>query len=299
MKEPYMAKADSPFQTLLKTRFLVGSSIPSSGGSLAKALNSALRKVVGPKANEDAVSVTMDAPPNIELLQANLSGTRISLSPDTKAAAESQVSTDVTSVKDCLPATLDKLMVEAHPLIVDGIPAEFDLQVESVPFDWVTDTSGQVWIGANQDDLSDMSGEFAARIETTALKQVVREAVKVGAAKQGFTLQDLDFTLQQQGQKIMVVGYAKVKRSFISAKADAKAMITYDPKTFTLTIDKIEVGSGNPAIAMVLRMAEGKIERFQGKKIDLNRLLAGTGQQLKAADVTVSDHDVRVTGKFA
>lgn len=294
-----MAKADSPFQELLKTRFLVGSAIPATGAALEGALNSALKSLAGPKASEDAVRVTMSTPPNIELIQANLSGTRISLSPSTKAAAKKQVSTDVSSEKDRLPATLDKLMVKAHPLIVDGIPAEFDLQVESIPFNWVTDKSGQVWIGANQDDLGEMSGEFAARIETTALKQAVREAVKVGASKQGFALQDLDFTLKQQGQKIMVVGYAKVKRSFISAKADAKAMITYDPKTFVLTIDKIEVSSGNPAIAMVLRMAEGRIERFQGKKINLNSLLAGTGQQLTAADVTVSDHDVRVTGKFA
>lgn len=292
--------ADSPLQTLLKTRFLVGDSIPTTGAELEKALQSARANLTDTKAGKkDSVLATIDNPPNIALLEANLSGVGISLNPETAKAAASKVSTDVGGEKDRVPAVLDKLMVKAHPLKVDGIPAEFDLQVEKVPFNWITDKQRQVWIGANADDLSSMSGEFAARIEKDALKEAVREAVKVGVAQHGFTLQHLDFDVQQDGERFLVAGKAKVKRSIISATANARAQVTYDPKNFVLKVDKVAVDSANPAISMILKMAQGSIDRIQGRTFDLNALLAGTGQQLTAADVTVSDRDVRVTGKFS
>lgn len=292
--------ADSPLQTMLKTRFLVGNSIPTTGAELEKALQTALVNLTDTKAGKkDSVLATIDNPPNIKLLQANLSGVGISLTSDTAEAAASKVSTDIGGEKDRVPAVLDKLMVKAHPLKVDGIPAEFDLQVEKIPFNWITDKKGQVWIGANTDDLEPVSGEFAARIEKSALKEAVREAVKVGVAKHGFTLQHLDFDIKQDGERFLVAGQAKVKRSIISATANARAQVTYDPKNFVLRVETVAVDSANPAISMILKMAQGSIDRVQGKKFDLNALLAGTGQQLTAADVTVSADDVRVTGKFS
>lgn len=292
--------ADSPLQTLLKTRFLVGTSIPSTGAELEKELDAALVSLTDTKAGrKDGVNATIDSPPNVKLLDLNLSGVGISLTSDSAKAAASKVSTDVAGVKDRVPAVLDKLMVKAHPLKVDGIPAEFDLQVETMPFNWVTDAKGQVWVGANTDDLESMSGEFAVRIEKSALKEAVREAVKVAVAKHGFALKHLDFDIAQDGERFLVDGVAKVKKSIISATVNARAVVTYDPKNFVLTVEQVAVNSGNPAVSMILKMAQGSIDRIQGRKFDLNSLLEGTGQQLKAADVTVSAHDVRVTGKFS
>lgn len=294
-----MGTTSSPLQELLGSRFLVGKAIPDTGKALSAALNNALNAVTDAKTAADQVSATIDAPPNIALIQANLSGTQISLSPEKAKAAKQQVSSGPSDIKDRLPAMLHKLMVKAHPLVVDGIPAEFDLQVEDVPFEWITGRDGRVWIGANEANLDAMNGEFTARIEMPALKQAVKRVVAVGAQQNGFALQDMDFVVQQQGDVFLVDGYAKVKKSFISARATAKARVTYDPKAFKLTINQVAVDSANPAVAVVLRMMQGKIASFQGKTIDLNELLAGSGKTLTKATIDVTDRDVRVVGKFS
>lgn len=292
--------SSSPLKTILDTRFLVGSEIPSSSAPLEAALNRALNTVTGSgERMKDTVDVDLVSPPNIQSIVANLSGLDFDLSSDAATKAQSQLSSDVTSVADRLPAVLDKLMVEAHPLVVEGVPVDFDLQVEKIPFYWVTDKDRQVWIGADDSDLGDMSGQFTLTISQDALQRAVRQAAEVAAAKQGVRILDLDLDIQQAGDVFTVDVKARVRKSIIKAAVVARGQVTYNPNSFKFRVDKVDVHSQNPAVAVLLKMVQSQIAQFEGKTVDLNSLLAGSGKQLTEARVDVSSGDVRVTGKFS
>ena len=294
-----MGTEDKSWQALLQNRFYIGEEIPTSGAELAKRLTESLQMLSAAQSLPgDGVQATITSPPNVELLQLNLSGFAVADDPNSLQKAKAQVSSDVSGVADRVPAQIAKMMVKAHPLIVREVPAEFDLQAEGIPFNWVIDKQGKVWFGLASESPQDMHGEFAARITKADLQRAAFQAASVGAAKNGLKLQDLDLEIRQVGNDFSIVGSAKLKKGFLSARADAKAAVKYDPKTMVATVADVQVASGNPAVAMILRMADSQIAKFRGQTFDLNQLLGGTGLQLTSLEVTASAADVRLVGKF-
>lgn len=294
-----MTDQNSSLQKVLSSRFYIGTKIPDSSSELSQRLSAALVDIVGPAAKTAAsVHATITAPPAIHLIEADLSGLTVELGEKAAEAAKNKVSTDVTNEADRLPSLIDKVMVKAHPLKVDGVPAEFDLQVEHVPFNWVTDKDGEVWFAVDDPRSGNMTGELSAHVTNEALHEGVRRAVAAGAEQNGFKLLDLDFDLRQSGDDFFVVGHAKLKKGILAAKAEAKAVAHYDPKTLQLTVKELQIHSANPAVAMILRMADGQIAQYRGKTIDLNEKLAPSGYQLQTLTIEVTQAGVRLHGKF-
>lgn len=286
-------------QKVLASRFFVGSSIPTDGSSLAEKLTVALKKLTGSQAlPSDAIRATINEAPNIDLLEANLSGLDLDADQRVIDNAKDMVTSDLTDVVDRVPAHIHKVMIKAHPLVVQGVPTDFDMQVEKVPFNWVKDESGDYWFGLSDQQPEEMTGEFSAHITKTALRQAVTQVVAAGAAEKGFKLIALDFDIVQNGQNFLVTGHAKLKKGILSARADGRAALMYDPKKLQLTITRVELNSTNPAVAVLLRMAQGTIDQYQGQVIDLNQKLSPTGQKLSALEIVVSGNDVRLHGKF-
>lgn len=290
---------NSSWRKVLESRFFIGEQIPTSGQELSARLTESFRVITGGKAlPADGIRATITSPPNVELLQADLSGLDLDIDDSTIESAKGQISSDTQDVADRVPAKIHKAMVKAHPLKVRAIPVEFDLQVEHVPFNWIIDKTRKVWFGLATETPQGMTGEFTGRIEKTALKRAVQEAVAVGAEQKGFKLADLDFDITQTGQEFLVAGSAKLRKGILAARADARAVVQYDPAKLQLTIKTVDLHSPNPAIGMILRMADGAIARYRGKTIDLNEMLSPTGQKLSTLEIIVSRSDVKLHGKF-
>lgn len=294
-----MASApESSWKTILTSRFPVGDKIPTSGSELSTRLTEALRKILGGTVPQDAIETTIQTPPNIELLRANLSHISMDVDEGVAQRAKSAVKTESLQGADVLPATIHKVMVKAHPLTVQGVPVDFDMQVEDVPFNWVTDTSGQVALALTEDGTDKVHGSFAANATKEALQEAVRQLVAAGAHEKGFTLQDLDFDVQQSGNNFQIRGQARLRKSILSAHADARASLKYDPANLTLRVNDVEVTSGNPAVSVLLHMVQGQIDQLRGRTFDLNEQLSPTGKKLKSLDITVRGTDIRVCGDF-
>lgn len=286
------------WQTILQSRFYVGEEVPTSGAALSDRLTQSLQEVLGETGGSHSVETTINVPPNVALLRADLSGVSTQVDSSVADRAKGQVQQSSVVSADRIPAQIDKVMVKAHPLTVQGLPVNFDLQVEKVPFNWVVEKDGKVWFGLEDQAPKAMTGEFSAHMTMTAFKQAVREAVEVGAHEKGIAVQDLDFDMHQVGNDFQVRGSARVRKSIISAKADARASLTYDPAKMTLRVSDVELSSANRAVSMLLRMAEGSIDKFRGKTFDLNEMLTPTGQQLKELNVVVTPSEVKVDGRF-
>lgn len=286
---------NSLLQQFLNSRFLVGKEIPATGEQLAKPLAAALDSLTdGPSRPRRPVEVTITNPPNVGLIEADISGYRVSASSNTAKAAKQAVGTGGGG--DRLPAEIEKVMLKAHPLVIEDIPVEADIQLRRVPINWVTD-SGEVWL-AGAPDTGDMSGAFAGSITKASLRQGVRKGADEWAQKNGLRLLDLDFDITQTGEDYTIAGQAKMRKGILSATAEARVLASYDPKRFLFRIVKVDVHSANPAVAMLLRMAQGDISKYEGKLFDLNDLLSGSGLQLTEAELEVSRQDVRIHGKF-
>lgn len=290
---------NNSLQKLLKSRFLIGSTIPTSGQEVSAVLSEAIREVAGSTASAtNVVTATIENPPNIELIDADLSGLSFNLSAGVPASARNKVSTDVKNEVDRLPAVIDKVVLGANPIEVEGIPANLHVDVENVPFFWVTGSDGKVWFGVDDKNAPDLTGSFSALMEKSALNKAAFKAAAFAAEQKGFRLIALDMDIEQSGTDFVIKGEAKLRKSILQATAHGTVVATYDPKTLTLTVKKIDVGSSNPAVGMVLRMAEDKIAAYRGKVIDLNKELSPTGQELTELDITVRQGDVSVSGKF-
>ncbi len=294
-----MAANDKSLNALLENRFYIGKEIPTSGAELAQRLTESLQLLgTGKPLPADGVRATITTPPNIDLLQLDLSGFVASTDKSALERAKEQVTSDSSDVADRVPAAIDKVMLKAHPLTVQDVPAEFDLQAEKVPFNWVVDKQGGVWFGLANDRPDEMHGEFTARIEKSDLRRAVSQAVAVGAEQKGFALQDLNFDIKQVGNDFLVAGNAKLRKGILSARADAKAQVEYDPAKMVATVKAVDVHSSNPAVGMILRMMDAQIAQFRGKTFDLNALLGRSGIQFTSLEVDAGAADLRLHGKF-
>lgn len=293
-----MSPQSSSLQKVLTSRFYIGQQIPTSGTELAARLTEALTEIVGSSSQVTSVKATIGNPPNIDLIEADLSGLSLAVGDQAASAAKGQISSDVANEADRLPATIRKVMIEAHPVQVDGIPANFDLQVENVPFNWVTDRDGKVWFGVDSREAPDLTGELSGHMTKVALREGVRKAAATAAEAQGFHLLDLDFDLRQVGQDFFALGNAKLRKGILSAKAELRGVVHYDPSTLQITVKELQIHSSNPAVAMILRMAEGKIAQYRGKTIDLNKRISSSGYQLRQLDISVDADQIRFHGKF-
>lgn len=286
-------------QKALRSRFLIGSTIPTSGQEVSAVLSAAIREVAGSTTNSsNVVTATIENPPNIELIDADLSGLAFNLSGGVPASARNKVSTDVKNEVDRLPAIIDKVVLNANPIEIDGIPANLHVDLVDVPFFWVTDSDEKVWFGVEDKSAPELTGSFSAVMEKSALNKAAFKAAAFAAEQRGFKLVALDMDIEQSGTDFVIKGEAKLRKSILQATAQATVVATYDPKTLTLIVKQIDIGSSNPAVGMVLRMAEDKIAAYRGKVIDLNKELTRTGQQLTELDITVGPSDVSVSGKF-
>ena len=111
------------------------------------------------------------------------------------------------------------------------------------------------------------------------------------AAANGLKLTRLDLRLSPAGANgVAVVVDAQVKKSLLSATVEASMTATVDD-ALGVTLSDVKVTSRNPVVVGLLVAARSRVERFDGRRIDLVSALPA-GIRLADVRVTVGDEVV-------
>jgi len=185
-----------------------------------------------------------------------------------------------------------RLRVDAHPVTVEGVRVDVQAEAENVSFSWVEGVDGSLaaeLVEPTQDD------RVVGHVRVAASRDEVVAAVQRVAADlakaQGVTLSRLDVDLVSRGPRAASVAVrAQIRKGFLSATAEGGATATVGTD-LVLTVSDVSVTSGNPLVAGMLAVARGRIQAYEGRRIDLGAQLP-PGVRLVDVGLDVGDEVV-------
>ncbi|MFI9489668.1 hypothetical protein ACIG47_24980 [Promicromonospora sp. NPDC052451] len=181
-------------------------------------------------------------------------------------------------------ATLRRVRVDAHRLVVVDLPVDVTAELEGLRFDWVEGADGRV--GAQLVEPSGahpVSGHARVSVDKDGLVATARGILAVVLLQQGVTLTALDVDLVSAGPRAATVRIdAAVKKGvFLSARVQATASVSVSAD-MVLAVRDVQLASGNPLVAALLGTVRGRVEAATSKDIDLGAQLP---EGVRLADV--------------
>lgn len=182
------------------------------------------------------------------------------------------------------PATLRRLRVDAHGLVVVDLPVDLTAELTGLRFDWVAGADGRVGVQpVEPTDAYPLAGHVRLAVDKAGLVATARGLLAVVLQQQGITLTGLDVDLVSRGPRAaaLQVDAAIKKGMFLSARVRATASVSVDAN-LVLAVRDVQLGSGNPLVAALLGTVKGRVEAATRQDIDLaEQLPAG----VRLADV--------------
>ncbi|CAM5791727.1 hypothetical protein [Cellulomonas persica] len=263
---------------------------PTSGDDLAARLRTALLTYGGVDAASAGalqVSATL-AGADITTLDVDLTG--VELSPREARAAQASAAAVEAARRE--RGTIGALSVQAHPVTVLGAGVDLQLDVAGVSFEWVEGTDGRLGLApVEPDEAHPVTGAARVAVPVQAIEAAAERVATQLAAANGLKLTRLDLRLSPAGANgVAVVVDAQVKKSLLSATVEASMTATVDD-ALGVTLSDVKVTSRNPVVAGLLVAARSRVERFDGRRIDLVSALPA-GIRLADVRVTVGDEVV-------
>ncbi len=258
---------------------------PTSGAQLEKRIRTL---VVAAEPAGIACTSVIDAEldgPDVQHLHLDLTGFHLAGEHDRdRARLEPQGAT--VSSED---AVLRELRVRADPMHVSGAAVRLDAQLTGVPFRWLETDNGELGVElAQPDEDRPLHGHVRVAVPKAQLGEAVLGLAESALLERGITVSRFDLDVEQTGpRQLRVVLHAKVRKGFLGAQVTGSATASIDD-AMGVTLSGIELESGNPLVAALLGAVRGKIERFEGRRVDLaSELPPG----IRVADVQVEVGD--------
>ncbi|MBT0995428.1 hypothetical protein KIN34_14155 [Cellulomonas sp. DKR-3] len=266
---------------------------PSSDAELSARLRDALVASAGVEpASAERVQVTATSSgADVPSLAVDLTG--VTLSPREARAAQG---TGGFAVVRRERGTIGSLRVDAHPVTVVGAGADVQVEATDVPFEWVEGAGGELGVvGVEPDEAHAVHGSARVAIPVRDLEAAAERVAAQLAAANGLRLTRLDLRLTPAGANgIAVVAEAQVKKSLLSATVEAAMTATVDD-ALGVTVRDVRVTSRNPVVAALLGAVRSKVDRYDGRRVDL---VAELPAGLRLTDVTVTvGQDVVLTAR--
>lgn len=263
---------------------------PASDDDLSARLRTALLTYGGvDAATADALTVAAtQAGADVPTLAVDLTG--VALSPrEARAARASAGAIEATGRER---GTIGSLSVQAHPVTVVGAGVDLQLEVSGVSFEWVEGADGRLGLApVEPDEAHPVTGDARVAVPVQAVEAAAERVASQLAAANGLKLTRLDLRLSPAGANgVAVVAEAQVKKSLLSATVEASMTATVDD-ALGVTLTDVKVSSRNPVVAGLLVAARSRVERFDGRRIDLVSALPA-GIRLADVQVTVGDEVV-------
>jgi len=263
---------------------------PASDDDLAARLRTALLTNGGvDAASAGALSVAAtQAGADIPSLAVDLTG--VELSPREARAARTAAEGFEAARRE--RGTSGSLTVQAHPVTVVGAGVDLQLDVSGVSFEWVEGADGRLGLAAVEpDEAHPVTGSARVAVPVQAIEAAAERVAAQLAAANGLKLSRLDLRLSPAGANgVAVVVDAQVKKSLLSATVEAGMTATVDD-ALGVTLTDVKVSSRNPVVAALLVAARSRVERYDGRRIDLVSALPA-GIRLADVRVTVGDEVV-------
>ena len=263
---------------------------PASDADLTDRLRAALLTYGGVEAaSASAVQLAATlAGTDIPTLAVDLTGVQVS----PREARAAQAAAGTVDVVRRERGTIGSLSVQAHPVTVVGAGVDVELDVAGVSFEWVEGAAGQLGLGAVEPaEAHPVSGSARLAVPVQAIEAAAERVATQVAAANGLRLTRLDLRLSPAGDNgVAVVVEAQVKKSLLSATVEAGMTATVDD-ALGVTLTDVRVSSRNPVVGALLVAARSRVERYDGRRIDLVSSLPA-GVRLTDVHVTVGDEVV-------
>ena len=230
--------------------------------------------------------------PRLSLLQADLSGSRVRVSELPSKPPE----LDAASVQP--GPTAESLKITGQPIDVDGCPVGLQVEGQEVELGYGHETGG--------DDLmlvlrSARDGHVRAMVARQALEDLLRRRAADPMAKQGVKLQDLTWSIEQDGPRAAtlhatVIASKKVVFANVNGTFHFNANLAVDDNmvaTLSGLTCKGEGVIGSAAAPFI----QTKLAEQEGKQVPLMSLIPG-GVTLRDVALTTDPTSISITAKF-
>lgn len=281
---------------------------PSDGADLAARIRAALADELGGRvAGLDRASITTvldgadvaSADFDLTGVVARLDGPPGAGAPGGAAPAPGAGSRWAPDVVRREPATLRRVRVDAHRLVVVDLPVDVTAELEGLRFDWVEHADGRVGVRpVEPSGAHPVSGHARVSVDKAGLVATVRGVLAVVLLQQGITLTGLDVDLVSAGSRAATVRVdAAIKKGmFLSARVQATASVSVDAD-MVLAVRDVQLASGNPLVAALLGTIRGRVEAATSRDIDLGAQLP---DGVRLADVRLDvGQELTLTARLA
>lgn len=279
-------RADPAYGDGVAERILLGHAPrPTSGAQLEKRIRTL---VVAAEPAGIACTATIDVEldgPDVTHLHLDLTDFQLAGEHDRDRARLEPQGAAVSSED----AVLRELRVHADPMVIAGASVRLDAQLSDVPFRWIeTDNRELAFELSPPDAERPLLGRARVAVPKEQLGKAVLGLAESALYERGITVSRFDLELEQSGPQLLrAVFDAKVRKGLLGAHVTGSANAEIDER-MGVTLSGIEVESGNPLVAAMLGGLRGRLERYEGRRIDLaSELPPG----IRVADVQVDVGD--------
>lgn len=183
------------------------------------------------------------------------------------------------------PGVLRDLTVRAAPMRVSGAEVTLDAQLRDLPFRWIETDNRELAVElARPSSDRPLHGHGVVAVPKHQLGAAVLGLAESTLLDMGVTVSKLDVDVEATGPRsLRVVVDGKVRKGLLGASVHGSASASIDDR-MGVTLSDIRVESANPLVAALLSAARGRIQRYEGRRVDLaSRLPEG----IRLADVQV------------
>lgn len=186
-------------------------------------------------------------------------------------------------------AVLRDLRVHAAPMHVSGADVTLDAQLTDVPFTWIETDHGELAVDlARPTAERPLHGHAMVSVPKAQIGKAVLGLAESALLDHGVSVSKLELDVESAGPRDLRVAVdAKVRKGLLGASVRGTASASIDDR-MGVTLSDIKVDSGNPLVSAMLGAMRGKIERYEGRRIDLAAELP-TGISLADVQVRVTD----------
>ena len=185
-------------------------------------------------------------------------------------------------------AVLRHLTVRASPMRVSGAEVTLDAQLRDLPFRWIETDNGELAVElARPSDEHPLHGQALVSVPKHQLGAAILGLAESTLLDMGVTVSKLEIDVESTGPRsVRLIVDGKVRKGLLGATVHGSAHAAIDDG-MGVTLSDIKLESGNPLVAAMLAATRGRIQGYEGRRIDLAAALP--------AGIRLADVQVRVT----
>jgi hypothetical protein len=180
---------------------------------------------------------------------------------------------------------------------VSGAEVTLDAQLNDLPFRWIETDNGELAVElARPTNQHPLHGHGLVSVPKHQLGAAVLALAESSLLDMGVSVSKLDLDVEALGPRsLRFVVDGKVRKGLLGASVHGSATASIDDR-MGVTLTDIKLESGNPLVAALLAATRGRIQGYEGRRIDVAAELP-EGIRLADGQVRVTD-DVVVEARL-